>query len=64
MSIKEADIIVDRLKLEQTERLPATGIDFTIAKIGVLNDSNVALSIGDAGIGYPALSYLKHLPID
>ena len=64
MTIKETGINANRLKLELTESLLATGIDVTIAKMGMLKDAGVTLSIDDFGIGYSALSYLKHLPLD
>ena len=64
MTIKEAGINANRLKLELTESLLATGMDVTIAKMGMLKDAGVTLSIDDFGIGYSALSYLKHLPLD
>lgn len=64
MTIKEAGINANRLKLELTESLLATGIDVTIAKMGMLKDAGVTLSIDDFGIGYSALSHLKHLPLD
>ena len=64
MTIQEAGINANRLKLELTESLLATGIDVTIAKMGMLKDAGVTLSIDDFGIGYSALSYLKHLPLD
>ena len=64
MTIKEAGINANRLRLELTESLLATGMDVTIAKMVILKDAGVQLSIDDFGIGYSALSYLKHLPID
>ena len=63
-TIKETGINANRLQLELTESLLATGMDITIAKMGMLKDAGVTLSIDDFGIGYSALSYLKHLPID
>ena len=54
----------DRLKLELTESLLADDMDVTIAKMGLLKAAGVTLSIDDFGIGYSALSYLKHLPLD
>lgn len=39
-------------------------MDVTIAKMGILKEAGVTLSIDDFGIGYSALSYLKHLPLD
>jgi diguanylate cyclase (GGDEF)-like protein len=62
--IEQAGICPHRLKLELTESLLATDIDVTIAKMGMLKTAGVTLSIDDFGIGYSALSYLKHLPLD
>lgn len=62
--IQQAGICAHRLKLELTESLLATDIDVTIAKMGMLRTVGVTLSIDDFGIGYSALSYLKHLPLD
>ncbi|RZJ19526.1 MAG: EAL domain-containing protein [Haliea sp.] len=53
-----------RLKLELTESLLATGIEITIARMGLLKNAGVTLSIDDFGMGYSALSYLKHMPLD
>ena len=54
----------DRLKLELTESLLATDIAVTTAKMGRLKALGVTLSIDDFGMGYSALSYLKHMPLD
>ena len=64
LTIKETGVNANRLKLELTESLLATGIDVTIAKMGLLKDAGVTLSIDDFGIGYSALSYLKYLPLN
>ena len=63
-TIKRVGINANQLKLELTESLLATGMDITIAKMGLLKDAGVTLSIDDFGIGYSALSYLKHMPLD
>jgi EAL domain-containing protein (putative c-di-GMP-specific phosphodiesterase class I) len=63
-AIASAGISAHRLKLELTESLLANDMDVTIAKMGTLKDAGVTLSIDDFGIGYSALSYLKHLPLD
>ncbi|OZA85803.1 MAG: GGDEF domain-containing protein [Polaromonas sp. 39-63-25] len=63
-AIASAGISAHRLKLELTESLLANDMDVTIAKMGILKDAGVTLSIDDFGIGYSALSYLKHLPLD
>ena len=62
--IQETGIEANRLKLELTESLLATDIEVTIAKMGMLKDLGVTLSIDDFGMGYSALSYLKRLPLD
>jgi diguanylate cyclase (GGDEF)-like protein/PAS domain S-box-containing protein len=63
-AITKAGISARRLKLELTESLLASNIDVTIAKMGILKEAGVTLSIDDFGMGYSALSYLKHLPLD
>jgi len=63
-SVKDAGISADRLRLELTESLLANDMDVTIAKMDILKEAGVTLSIDDFGIGYSALSYLKHLPLD
>jgi diguanylate cyclase (GGDEF)-like protein len=63
-AIASAGISAHRLKLELTESLLANDMDVTIAKMGILKDAGVTLSIDDFGIGYSALSYLKYLPLD
>lgn len=62
--IEKAGICAHRLKLELTESLLAKDIDVTIAKMGLLKNAGVTLSIDDFGMGYSALSYLKHMPLD
>lgn len=63
-AIAQYRISAHRLKLELTESLLAFDMEVTIAKMGLLKDAGVTLSIDDFGIGYSALSYLKHLPLD
>ncbi len=63
-SIKNAGINAHQLKLELTESLLATNIEVTIAKMGALKEAGLTLAIDDFGMGYSALSYLKHLPLD
>lgn len=62
--IADTGIRANRLKLELTESLLATGLEVTIAKMGRLKALGVTLSIDDFGMGYSALSYLKYLPLD
>lgn len=63
-AISHAGITASKLKLELTESLLANHIDVTINKMGILKDAGVTLSLDDFGMGYSALSYLKHLPLD
>ena len=63
-TIKRVGINANKLDLELTESLLATGMEVTIAKMGLLSKAGVTLSIDDFGIGYSALSYLKHLPLN
>ena len=53
-----------QLKHELTESLLATGMEITVAKMGLLKCAGMTLSIDDFGMGCSALSYLKHLPLD
>jgi diguanylate cyclase (GGDEF)-like protein/PAS domain S-box-containing protein len=62
--IAQTGIEAKHLKLELTESLLATDMEVTIAKMGMLKDAGVTLSIDDFGMGYSALSYLKYLPLD
>ena len=39
-------------------------MEITVAKMGLLKRAGITLSIDDFGMGYSALSYLKHLPLD
>ena len=63
-AISDSGISAHRLKLELTESLLATGMEVTIAKMSLLKQAGVTLSIDDFGMGYSALSYLKYLPLD
>ena len=63
-TIARVGINANKLELELTESLLATGMEVTIAKMGLLSKAGVTLSIDDFGIGYSALSYLKHLPLN
>jgi predicted signal transduction protein with EAL and GGDEF domain len=63
-TIQQAGVKAGRLKLELTESLLASHIDVTIARMGILKDAGVTLAIDDFGMGYSALSCLKHLPLD
>jgi len=63
-AINDTGISAHHLKLELTESLLVTGMEVTIAKMSMLKEAGVTLSIDDFGMGYSALSYLKHLPLD
>ncbi len=62
--INRAGIQASRLKLELTESLLARDVEVTVAKMVGLKKAGLTLSIDDFGMGYSALSYLKHLPLD
>ncbi len=62
--IQQTGIRANRLKLELTESLLATGMEVSVAKMDILKTAGVTLSLDDFGMGYSALSYLKHLPLD
>ena len=63
-AINDTGISAHHLKLELTESLLVTGMEVTIAKMSMLKEAGVTLSIDDFGMGYSALSYLKYLPLD
>jgi len=52
-----------RLELEITESLLATDLSGTIARMQALRQAGLGLAIDDFGMGYSALSYLKHMPL-
>jgi diguanylate cyclase (GGDEF)-like protein/PAS domain S-box-containing protein len=63
-AIGRTGIRPERLKLELTESLLADRMEITIAKMGMLKDLGVTLSLDDFGMGYSSLSLLKRLPLD
>jgi EAL domain-containing protein (putative c-di-GMP-specific phosphodiesterase class I) len=63
-AIQRQCVQASRLKLELTESRLASDIDVTIAKMGLLKNIGVTLSLDDFGKGFSALSYLKHMPLD
>ena len=52
------------LKLELTENVILNDVDDVVAKMRVLKELGVKLSMDDFGTGYSSLSYLKQLPLD
>ncbi|MBI1926089.1 EAL domain-containing protein [Candidatus Poribacteria bacterium] len=52
------------LELEITESDAMQDVDDTIAKLQMLKEIGVQLSIDSFGVGYSSLSYLKQFPID
>lgn len=63
-TMRRVGINANKLQLELTESLLATGMEVTIAKMGLLTEAGITLAIDDFGIGYSALSHLKYLPLD
>jgi diguanylate cyclase (GGDEF)-like protein/PAS domain S-box-containing protein len=51
------------LELEITESLLATDLSGTIARMQALRQAGLGLAIDDFGMGYSALSCLKHMPL-
>ncbi len=56
----------DRLKLEieLTESVVLANIDDAVAKMNILKEAGVRLSMDDFGTGYSSLAYLTRLPFD
>ncbi|MEI7784384.1 MAG: EAL domain-containing protein [Betaproteobacteria bacterium] len=52
-----------QIELEITESLLATDLEGTIARMRRLHQAGLRLAIDDFGMGYSALSYLKHMPL-
>jgi diguanylate cyclase (GGDEF)-like protein len=52
-----------QIELEITESLLATDLEGTIARMRLLRQAGLGLAIDDFGMGYSALSCLKHMPL-
>ncbi|MCW1957053.1 MAG: EAL domain-containing protein, partial [Mycobacterium sp.] len=63
-ALEQRDLRPGSLTMEMTEDLPLGRVGPTKSVLGELRDRGVRISIDDFGAGYPALSYLCHLPID
>ncbi len=62
--LEQRNLRPDALTVEMTEELPLGRVGPTKSVLGVLRKRGVRISIDDFGAGYPALSYLCHLPVD
>lgn len=62
--LEQRDLKPDALTVEMTEELPLGRVGPTKSVLGELRRRGVRISIDDFGAGYPALSYLCHLPVD
>lgn len=62
--IRETGVPVDGIKLEMTESLALSDINYTIEVFGVIREMGVEISLDDFGTGYSSLSYLSRLPVD
>lgn len=63
-ALAERDLTPGTLTVEVTEDLPLGRIGPTKIVFNELRRRGVRVSIDDFGAGYPALSYLCHLPVD
>ena len=53
-----------RLKIELTESMLLSDLEYTIARMEQLQQQGVSFALDDFGTGYSSLSYLKRLPLD
>ncbi len=63
-AIEHTGIAAHSLGIELTERVIIADIDDTIAKMAALKALGISIAVDKFGTGYPALSYLKQLPVD
>jgi diguanylate cyclase (GGDEF)-like protein/PAS domain S-box-containing protein len=52
-----------KLKLELTETVLLSHVEFISAKMAALNEQGLTFSLDDFGTGYSSLSYLRRLPL-
>ncbi|MGN6388775.1 MAG: EAL domain-containing protein [Burkholderiaceae bacterium] len=62
--LQETGLDPSCLELEITETSLMQNVEASIATLGRIRKTGVAISIDDFGTGYSSLSYLKRLPID
>ncbi len=62
--ILEEGIKGDNLELEITESTAMMDMNLTVEILHKLKTMRLRISLGDFGVGYSALNYLKELPID
>jgi EAL domain-containing protein (putative c-di-GMP-specific phosphodiesterase class I) len=62
-AMAEHAVQAHELELEITESLLATDLSGTIARMQALRQAGLGLAIDDFGMGYSALSCLKHMPL-
>ncbi len=63
-ALEQRNLKPGALTVEMTEDLPMGRVGPTKSVLGELRHRGVRISIDDFGAGYPALSYLCHLPLD
>jgi EAL domain-containing protein (putative c-di-GMP-specific phosphodiesterase class I) len=62
-TIARHGVLAQQIELEITESLLATDLEGTIARMRLLRQAGLGLAIDDFGMGYSALSCLKHMPL-
>ncbi|HEY0961295.1 MAG TPA: EAL domain-containing protein [Pseudomonadales bacterium] len=63
-ALEAADLAPQLLELEFTEGIALENSDYTLDLLTRLHGLGVALSIDDFGVGYSALGYVKHYPLN
>jgi diguanylate cyclase (GGDEF)-like protein len=61
--LDETGFPADRLVLELTESVILQPDEQTVARLNVLREMGIGISVDDFGTGYAALSYLRSLPV-
>lgn len=63
-AIEKSEIEPRHIKIEITESLAMTDVDYTIMMLTKIGRLGIEISVDDFGTGYSSLSYLKKFPIN